>query len=104
MYRSKEGQMNKVDFLIEVRDIVAERELQHGSPKEIFETIAIFWSDYLYRAYGCEVDLSGMDVALMMTQFKIARVIANPGKALDSLLDIAGYAACAAELGGLSKE
>lgn len=96
--------MNKVDFLLEVRDIVEGRELLHGSPKEIFESIAIFWNDYLNRAHGCEVDLSGMDVALMMAQFKIARVIANPGKALDSLMDIAGYAACAAELGGLSKE
>lgn len=96
--------MDKLVFLEDVRDIVEEREEQHGSPKEIFESIAIFWSDYLNRAHGCEVDLSGMDVALMMAQFKIARVIANPGKALDSLMDIAGYAACAAELGGLSKE
>ena len=96
--------MDKTVFLEVVRGIVDEREEQLGSPKEIFESIAIFLSDYLYRAYGCEVDLSGMDVALMMAQFKIARVIANPGKALDSLMDIAGYAACAAELGGLSKE
>lgn len=93
--------MNKVDFLTEVRGIVEEREEQHGSPKEIFESIAIFWSDYLYRAYGCEVDLSGMDVALMMAQFKIARVVENPKGSLDSLMDIAGYAACAAEVGGL---
>ena len=96
--------MDKLVFLDDVMDIVAEREEQHGSPREIFETIAIFWSDYLNRTHGCEVDLSGMDVALMMAQFKIARVIANPGKALDSLMDIAGYAACAAELGGLAKE
>lgn len=96
--------MEKTEFLDKVRGIVEEREGQHGSPKEIFETIAIFWSDYLNRTHGCEVDLSGMDVALMMVQFKIARVIANPGKALDSLMDIAGYAACAAELGGLAKE
>lgn len=96
--------MEKTEFLDKVRSIVVKRELQHGSPKEIFDSIAIFWSDYLYRAHGCEVDLSGMDVAFMMVQFKIARVIANPGKALDSLMDIAGYAACAAELGGLAKE
>lgn len=93
--------MDKLVFLEDVRDIVEEREEQHGSPKEIFETIAIFWSDYLYRAHGCEVDLSGMDVALMMVSFKVARTIANPEKALDSLMDIAGYAACAAEVGGL---
>ena len=93
--------MNKVDFLIGVRDIVVERELQHGSPREIFKTIAIFWSDYLNRAHGYEVDLSGMDVALMMDLFKIARVIENPKGSLDSLMDIAGYAACAAEVGGL---
>lgn len=93
--------MEKTEFLDKVRSIVEERERQHGSPKEIFETIAIFWSDYLYRAYGCEVDLSGMDVALMMNLFKIARVIENPKGSLDSLMDIAGYAACAAEVGGL---
>ena len=96
--------MDKTVFLEEVRDIVAERERQHGSPKEIFESIAIFWSDYLYRAYGCEVDLSGMDVALMMNLFKIARVIENPKGSLDSLMDIAGYAACAAEVGGLLRQ
>lgn len=96
--------MEKTEFLDKVRSIVEEREEQHGSPKEIFETIAIFWSDYLNRTHGFIMDLSDMDVALMMAQFKIARVIANPGKALDSLMDIAGYAACAAELGGLSKE
>ena len=96
--------MDKTEFLDEVRSIVAERERQHGSPREIFESIAIFWSDYLYRAHGCEVDLSGMDVALMMAQFKIARVIENPKGSLDSLMDIAGYAACAAEVGGLARE
>ena len=93
--------MDKLVFLEDVRDIVEEREEQHGSPKEIFDSIAIFWNDYLYRAHGCEVDLSGMDVALMMVQFKIARVIENPKGSLDSLMDIAGYAACAAEVGGL---
>ena len=93
--------MDKLVFLEDVRDIVAERELQHGSPKEIFETIAIFWSDYLNRTHGFMMDLSGMDVALMMDLFKIARVIENPKGSLDSLMDIAGYAACAAEVGGL---
>lgn len=93
--------MDKTVFLEDVRGIVEEREEQHGSPKEIFESIAIFWSDYLNRTHGCEVDLSGMDVALMMNLFKIARVIENPKGALDSLMDIAGYAACAAEVGGL---
>lgn len=96
--------MDKTVFLEDVSDIVEEREEQHGSPKEIFESIAIFWSDYLNRAHGYEVGLSGMDVALMMAQFKIARVIENPKGSLDSLMDIAGYAACAAEVGGLARE
>nr|DAX82907.1 MAG TPA: hypothetical protein [Caudoviricetes sp.] len=96
--------MDKIVFLEDVRGIVEEREEQHGSPKEIFESIAIFWSDYLNRTHGFMMDLSGMDVALMMDLFKIARVIENPKGSLDSLMDIAGYAACAAELGGLAKE
>ena len=96
--------MNKVDFLVGVRDIVEEREGQHGSPEAIFETIAIFWSDYLNRTHGFMMDLSGMDVALMMNLFKIARVIENPKGSLDSRMDIAGYAACAAEVGGLLKQ
>ena len=58
--------MEKTEFLDKVRSIVEERERQHGSPKEIFETIA-----------------------------------ENPRGSLDSLMDIAGYAACAAEVGGL---
>ena len=96
--------MDKIVFLEDVRGIVEEREEQHGSPKEIFESIAIFWSDYLNRTHGFMMDLSGMDVALMMDLFKIARVIENPKGSLDSLMVIAGYAACAAELGGLAKE
>lgn len=96
--------MEKTEFLDKVRSIVEERERQHGSPEVIFETIATFWSYYLRQAYGCEMDLSGMDVALMMNLFKIARVIENQKGSLDSLMDIAGYAACAAEVGGLRSQ
>ena len=91
--------MEKTEFLDKVRAIVEEREGQHGSPEAIFDAIATFWSYYLHHAYGCEMVLSGMDVALMMVFFKVARISANPGKSLDSIMDIAGYAACAAEVG-----
>jgi hypothetical protein len=42
-------------------------------------------------------------VALMMAWLKIVRASGNPGHE-DSFVDLAGYAACGAELAGLALE
>ena len=58
--------------------------------EDTFVHIAQFWSDYL------GFSLTDFDVCMMMVLLKVARVKCGRSVA-DSLVDIAGYAACAIE-------
>ena len=71
--------------------ITGQRERDYGSPESNFKLIADFWS--LYKG----VDFSPIDVSMMMSLLKIAR-ICNGGGSGDSFVDLAGYAACGGEL------
>lgn len=73
--------------------ITGDRENTYGSPGDSFEMIARFWSDYL------KSHISAEDVANMMILLKVARIATGKLKA-DNYVDIAGYAACACEIGG----
>ena len=56
-----------------------------------FQMIADFWSTYL------NVSVTAVDVAMMMGMLKIARI--RTGKfTQDNFVDLAGYAACGAEV------
>mgnify|MGYP000925734098 FL=1 len=90
--------MSKADFLDRVKSIVAEREGQHGKPAETFKAIAAAWSAYLTAIVGVPVMLREEDVAMMMVELKVQRFAGGQGTHMDTLLDIAGYAACAGEL------
>lgn len=73
--------------------VLTDREDTYGKPEDNFEQIAALWAEYL----GTEV--CSKDVAHMMILLKIGRTCTgkyNP----DNYVDIAGYAACAAEIGG----
>ena len=71
--------------------VCGERQDQYGSPENNFGMIAKLWAAYL----GHEV--SSVDVSMMMALMKIARI--KTGTATeDSFVDLAGYAACGAEL------
>lgn len=72
---------------------VNERHLAYGSPARNFKRIADLWAAYL----GHEVSMT--DVANLMILVKIARLQETPAHT-DSLVDIAGYAQCTAELSG----
>ena len=71
--------------------VCGSREQAHGNPHGTFERIAKAWSAYL------GVELTAADVAVMMILFKTAWLKGNP-KHEDSWVDIAGYAACGAEI------
>jgi hypothetical protein len=71
--------------------ITGERAKQHGEASETHGKIAERWSSRL----GCTV--TSKDVALMMIDVKLVRNQHNP-TAEDNYVDIAGYAALAAEL------
>lgn len=76
-----------------------DRDLNYGHPEENFDTIANLWAVYLTRAFSArqQVSITPADVAQMMILVKVAR-LANTPNHFDSLVDIAGYAACHGEL------
>jgi len=84
--------MTRAETLDKAKQCVCgQRENEYGSPEDNFLTIAKLWSAYK------DVDFSANDVAMMMALLKIARI--RTGTATeDSFVDLAGYAACGAEI------
>lgn len=84
--------MLRADILEEAKRIVTrDRADAYGSAERNFALIAAYWSDHL------DHPVTAADVAVMMTQLKLARLKANPGHR-DSWVDVAGYAACGGEI------
>lgn len=85
--------MRRQQVLDTAKDIVCtgDRQLNYGKPEDNFKNIAALWSDYLHRP------ISSTDVGLMMILMKVARLMKTPQHS-DSYVDIAGYAACTAEI------
>ena len=75
--------------------VCTDREGQYGSPEDNFRRIADLWTAY-WGGYPFEPK----DVAMMMSLLKIARITTGKHKD-DHYIDLAGYAACGAELGSL---
>lgn len=73
-----------------------QREQDYGTPEQNFQTIADLWSAYK------GISFSAVDVAMMMSLLKIARIRSGGGTG-DSFVDLAGYAACGGELAELEK-
>lgn len=84
--------MNRAEVLKKAEQITTtDREKQYGDPEDNFSAIAKMWSGYL----NCPVQ--PVDVAAMMILLKVARV--GSGQTVpDNWVDIAGYAACGAEI------
>ena len=88
------------EVLLEMaRTIVSgDRDRQYGSPEDSFWAIAAYWTVYLQQVGNLPEhrELTAEDTAIMMILLKVARQ-AGRGK-LDNWVDIAGYAACGAEI------
>ena len=84
--------MTRKELLEKAMEATTERGQEYGKPEDNFATIARLWRVYL------DTPINAHDVAMMMVLFKVARAKSNPTHT-DNLTDIAGYAACAAELG-----
>lgn len=83
--------------LVEADTIVnGARADEYGGPEDSFQKIASLWTAYL-SSMNEQVNISAADVACMMILLKIAR-LANSPDHRDSWVDIAGYAACGAEV------
>ena len=74
------------------RIVTGRRDDEYGGPEDNFARIAALWSAYLGTDIGAE------DVAIMMVLLKISRLAASYYESTDSWVDIAGYAACGAEI------
>lgn len=75
------------------RAVMADRNADYAPPEENFQRIADLWNLYL-EGKG---EVTPYDTAIMMVLVKVARVQASP-HLVDHLVDIAGYAACAADV------
>ena len=85
--------MKRREVLEKARDIVTgARDLEYGGPEDSFARIAKLWTAWL----GIPVSLE--DVAVMMGLLKMARLASSGYQSTDSWIDIAGYAACGAEI------
>ncbi len=71
--------------------VCGDRDSRYGEPENNFALIAKLWSDYK------GVEISPIDVCMMMAMVKIARIRTGTST-FDSFVDLAGYAACAGEL------
>lgn len=71
--------------------VTKDRQATHGEPEDSFGMIARLWSAYLGQ------EIKSHDVCSMMALLKVARAKSNPAND-DNWVDMAGYAACGAEV------
>ena len=83
--------MNGAMLLQHAAGVVEKRRADYGEPEDLFENIAQRWSQVL------GIRVTAAQVALCLMDLKMARLAHNP-KHLDSLIDVAGYVACAHEV------
>lgn len=90
--------MTRSECLDMAKEVVCQdRENTYGNPENNFSVIAKLWSTYI------DQEITPADVAAMMMLLKIARIKSGNFKD-DNYIDIAGYAACAAEIGKPEKQ
>ncbi len=89
---------NRVRLLEEAATIVnGERNVTYDEPEDNFARIGALWSAYLGRA------ITPADVAAMNVLQKVGRLMHRPTHR-DSWVDIAGYAACGADVADAMNE
>jgi hypothetical protein len=85
--------MTRAEILATATEYVTkDRATTHGDAEDNFRRIARLWNAYM----GID-DITPIDVAVMMSLLKVARIRQNPTHA-DNWIDIAGYAACGGEI------
>lgn len=78
-------------LLAEAAAVVRDRRHTYGQPLDLFERVAVRWSQVL----GAKV--TPAQVLVCLIDLKVARLTHDPWH-LDSITDIAGYAGCLAEV------
>ena len=91
--------MKRGDILdVAKRAVCGDRDEQYGNPHGSFAEIAVRWSHYLSEILDRPIGLTEHDVAMMMVEFKMARLTTSKGKSEDSYVDACGYLSIASEL------
>jgi hypothetical protein len=83
--------MNGAMLLQHAAGVIEHRERIYGPPAESFDAISARWSLVL------GIDVTPAQVALCLINLKLARLTRDPTH-LDSIVDVAGYAACLREV------
>jgi hypothetical protein len=89
--RVQEFPMTAEKLLAEAAAVVRDRRRTYGQPRDLFERVAIRWSQVL------GITVTPGEVIVCLIDLKVARLTHDPGH-LDSITDIAGYAGCLAEV------
>jgi len=93
----KPAPVSKHDLLDAAKAATKDRGLNYGKPEANFERIAARWRVHLKNRFGVHLPIDGVSVAIMLGDMKTAR-LENAPSHLDSWVDLAGYAACGAEI------
>jgi hypothetical protein len=72
-------------------DLVNRRRREYGEPVDLFERVAVRWSQVL------GIKVTPAQVMVCLIDLKVARLTHDP-RHLDSITDVAGYASCLAEV------
>lgn len=83
--------MRGEDLLQHAATVVRDRRQSYGDPDVLFARVAERWSQVL------GVKVTAAQVGLCLIDLKLVRLTVDPGH-LDSLVDVAGYAACVREV------
>jgi len=83
--------MTAEQLLEQAASVVRDRRRTYGQPRDLFERVAIRWSQVL------GITVTPGEVIVCLIDLKVARLTHDPGH-LDSITDIAGYAGCLAEV------
>jgi hypothetical protein len=83
--------MNAEMLLQHAAGVVSNRRIQYGEPSELFDQVAKRWS------FALGIRITPAQVALCLIDLKLARLTHDPAH-LDSITDVAGYAACLREV------
>jgi hypothetical protein len=81
------------------RCVLSDRNKAYGSPEDNFNQTAAIWTAHL-KGRGLLAEgkaLAAGDVAALMIGLKLARLVTSMDNA-DTWVDLAGYAACGAEV------
>lgn len=82
----------RAECLTKAMDCVCgHRETDYGKPEDNFKVIADLWTAYTGFAF------TPLDVSMMLALLKIGRISSGTATT-DSFVDLAGYAACGAEI------